>query len=520
MHGRPIPDILVRAASPPGTDADLLGRFVTARDAGAFAELVSRHGPMVLGVCRRALGDTPDADDAFQAVWLVLVRKAETVSPRGKVGHWLYGVAVRTAAHARALNAKRIAARRELPDVPDPRPAVPGAGEEATVIDAELAKLPDKYRAAVVLCELEGRPLKDVAECLGVPLGTVASRLARGRALLAERLKARGFAASVAAALAAAGGRPVSARLVELALAPVAGPGAPGTVSELARGVLHAMFTQKLFGAVRVAVAVALCATTAGLAAWGGGAGAQPGGKPRPPAAAFDEGNKYGGLLDPKLPRRTWQEIAWERLALDEPHATRAVLDFAARPDDAVEFFKANLQPLKADRDQIKKLIADLASESDAVWKPAFDRLNYLDPALALAPDTALAEAKTPLAKQRLAAVLTNIPDPKRFAGCELSVRFEPGAEPQFQYQLVATRAEARGPGAPASSNTVYGVESRVSEVRRPAWVRATRAVVLLDHSGHNDALALLKDMAAGHPDAPATRAAKEAVARLTAPAP
>ena len=120
MQGRPIPEALVRAAVLPpaqGTDAELLGRFVSARDPGAFGELVSRHGPMVLGVCRRALGNTPDADDAFQAVWLVLVRKAESVSPRGKVGHWLYGVAVRTATHARARNAKRHLHQRDLPDL-------------------------------------------------------------------------------------------------------------------------------------------------------------------------------------------------------------------------------------------------------------------------------------------------------------------------------------------------------------------------------------------------------------------
>ncbi len=272
------------------------------------------------------------------------------------------------------------------------------------------------------------------------------------------------------------------------------------------------MFTQKLIGTARMVVAVALCAGTVGLAAW---AGAPPGPKGRPAAAPFDDGNKYGGLLDPKLPRKTWEEGAWERLAQDEPHATRAVLDFAARPDDAVAFFNTSLQPLKADKTEIKKLIVDLGSDNFAVWKPAFDRLNYLDPALALAPDTALAEAKTPLAKQRLAAVLTHTPDPKQFAGVELSVRFEPGADPQFQYQLIATRPT--GPGAPVSNN-VYGLESRVSEVRRPAWTRATRAVVILDHIGGPGALAVLKQMAAGHPDAPPTRAAKEAVHRLPAP--
>src|SRR4051812_20971992 len=109
MPSRSLPEALVRAAlqsSAEGTDADLLGRFVAASDATAFAEIVRRHGPMVLGVCRRALGDTPDADDAFQAVWLVLVRKARSVSPRNKVGNWLYGVAARTAAHSRSKSAR------------------------------------------------------------------------------------------------------------------------------------------------------------------------------------------------------------------------------------------------------------------------------------------------------------------------------------------------------------------------------------------------------------------------------
>src|SRR5262245_60521989 len=203
MPSRPLPEALIRAAVPlsaEGTDADLLGAFVAASDAAAFAELVRRHGPMVLGVCRRALGDTPDADDAFQAVWLVLVRKARSISPRGKVGNWLYGVAARTAAHSRAASGRRRAKQQELPDVPDPRRSDPDAADVAAAVDAELAQLPDKYRSAVVLCELEARSLKDAADQLGVPLGTVASRLARGRALLAERLKARGFAAAALAA--------------------------------------------------------------------------------------------------------------------------------------------------------------------------------------------------------------------------------------------------------------------------------------------------------------------------------
>ncbi|QJW95443.1 RNA polymerase sigma factor [Frigoriglobus tundricola] len=213
MRSRPISEILIRTAvraAAERTDADLLGRFVCDRDAVAFEALVRRHGPMVPSVCRRALGATPDADDAFQTVWLVLVRKARSIVPRAKVGNWLYGVAARTAAHTRARNARRHAAQRPLFDASDARLPDPDARDAAAAVDAELMRLPERYRVVIVLCELESRSLRHVAEQLGLPPGTVASRLSRGRALLAARLRARGFAA-LSGALAAA---PVSARLV------------------------------------------------------------------------------------------------------------------------------------------------------------------------------------------------------------------------------------------------------------------------------------------------------------------
>ena len=197
MAGRLLPAALRAAAQPDEPDADLLDRFVRGRDAEAFARLVRRHGPMVFGVCRRALGNTPDADDAFQSVWLVLVRRAHTLAT-GPVGCWLHGVAVRVAAHARSDVARRRTRRVELADVPDPR-GPSGSAELAAVVDAELTRLPEKFRAAVVLCELQECPLKDAAAALGVPVGTLASRLARGRDMLARRLKAKGFAPALAA---------------------------------------------------------------------------------------------------------------------------------------------------------------------------------------------------------------------------------------------------------------------------------------------------------------------------------
>src|SRR5207245_2908305 len=131
----------------------------------------------------------------FQAVFLVLVRRATSIRQRDMVGNWLYGVAHQTALKARSTSAKRQAREKQVIDMVEPAitPAE-DAGDLCRLLDDELARLPDKYRTVVVLCELEGKPLKDAARQLDVPAGTVASRLARARALLAKRLTRRGVA--------------------------------------------------------------------------------------------------------------------------------------------------------------------------------------------------------------------------------------------------------------------------------------------------------------------------------------
>src|SRR5436190_2015036 len=178
-------------------DGDLLEAFVRNRDEGAFAALVRRHGPMVLGVCRRIVGHAHDAEDAFQATFLVLARRAAAVRPRGQVGNWLYGVARRTALEARKRNARRRTHEQTMRDTHEPaRDAADLWSDLQPLLDAELARLPDKYRTALVLCDLEGRPRKEVARQLGVPEGTLSSRLAAGRKLLAERLRRQGLALS------------------------------------------------------------------------------------------------------------------------------------------------------------------------------------------------------------------------------------------------------------------------------------------------------------------------------------
>ena len=218
------------------TDAHLLGLYLTARDGAAFEALVRRHGPMVLGVCRRAAGHEQDAEDAFQATFLVLARRAADVRPADRVGCWLYGVAYRTARKARANARRRRARERPIGAIPDP-PAPPAAGSDlAQVLDAEMSRLPDLYRVPLVLCDLEGRPRRDVARMLGIPEGTLSSRLTAARQRLADRLTRRGVsgaAAVLGGALGGGAGAVPPALLAAASSLGAAGAVVPGTVAAL-----------------------------------------------------------------------------------------------------------------------------------------------------------------------------------------------------------------------------------------------------------------------------------------------
>jgi RNA polymerase sigma factor (sigma-70 family) len=178
------------------TDGQLLERFAARRDEAAFGALVERHGPMVLSACRRVLTDRHEAEDVFQATFLVLARKAKSLDRRPSVSSWLYTVAYRLALKARAG-----AARRRPPDVPQP-PAPPDALAELSgrelcaILDEELHRLPEKYRAPLVLCCLEGKTRDEAAELLGWRPGSLKGRLERGRELLRTRLARRGLTLS------------------------------------------------------------------------------------------------------------------------------------------------------------------------------------------------------------------------------------------------------------------------------------------------------------------------------------
>jgi RNA polymerase sigma factor (sigma-70 family) len=271
------------------SDAELLEGYIARRDEDAFEVLLRRHGPMVLGVCRRILGNDTDAEDAFQATFLVLVRKAASVKPRALVGNFLYGVAHNTALKARAITARRRTRERQVEVMPQPRTPDDAWQQIQPVLDEELNGLPEKYRVALVLCDLEGKTRAEAARQLGWAEGTVASRVARGRSLLARRLTRHGLALSsggVAAALAqgaVAASLPAPLMMSTLKAATLFAAGnavAAGAISlsvaALTEGVLKAMFLTKLKFVTTLLVFVGVVGLGVGKLTYGTAA-AQPG---------------------------------------------------------------------------------------------------------------------------------------------------------------------------------------------------------------------------------------------------
>ncbi len=245
------------------TDRQLIERFNDRRDAtgeAAFAALVARHGPMVLHVCRQLLGDRHHAEDAFQAVFLVLARKARSIRDPDLLGNWLYGVALRTARKARRQLARR--RKNEEDDAmrrPESGPSVPVehpvlAREQAEALHTEIDRLPGPFRRTVVLCYLEGLTLEEAARRLRCPAGTARSRLARACDKLRRGLTRRGVSLSAAGLIAALSTRSASASVpsplcdmtTRAALQFAAGRAAAPLATALAREVLRSMLLHQL----------------------------------------------------------------------------------------------------------------------------------------------------------------------------------------------------------------------------------------------------------------------------------
>src|SRR5262245_13508985 len=263
------------------TDAQLVELFIATRDEEAFAAIVRRHGPMVLAVCRRVLGNEHDAEDAFQATFLVLARKAARLRHRNLVGNWLYGVAYRAALEIKAGRPKE----RPVSALPEPEvnDACPWS-DLRPVLDAELSRLPATGRTAVVLCDLEGRTRREVARQLGIAESTLSSRLTAARRTLAKRLSRRGIVLSTTA-LATALSNTASASLppsLVLSTAKTAAAVAAGSmaavsvkVAAVMKGVLKTMFLAKLKIATAIFAFCACLALTVGILVSQREAGAQ-----------------------------------------------------------------------------------------------------------------------------------------------------------------------------------------------------------------------------------------------------
>jgi RNA polymerase sigma factor (sigma-70 family) len=282
------------------TDGELLDHFQTHRDASgqdAFRILVERHGPMVLGLCRSLLRDPHGAEDAFQATFLVLLRKAESIRKRETLGTWFSGVTYRVARRARVQSVRRrrheVAALIELA-------GPPGADLDSTSTEAaiqeEIARLPQSFRAPVVLCCLEGLSYELAARRLGVSKPTLRGRLHRTRKRLAARLRGRGILVPVVARMTEPATLTVPPRLASLVESTVqlasrwssvsgllvGASVVPKSIAALARGVIHAM----IFQTVRSSgIAVLLAAGVLGTAVV-----AQPGRNPAATAAAQPAG--------------------------------------------------------------------------------------------------------------------------------------------------------------------------------------------------------------------------------------
>jgi RNA polymerase sigma factor (sigma-70 family) len=240
------------------------------RSEGAFAVLVERHGPLVHSVCRRILHDAHDAEDAFQATFLVLARKAQTIQKHQSLGSWLYKVAYRIALRARAdISRRRTQEKEAVQTTPPPTPGEAAQRELGRMLDEEVQRLPEKYRAPVTLCYLQGRTNEEAARQLRCPTGTVKVRLMRARDLLRKRLARRGIGLTITALTALllenVAHAAAPAALVQSTVSAATTGGVSAPVAGLVKGTLSGMCLTKLKVALALLMTVLIGTTADGL---------------------------------------------------------------------------------------------------------------------------------------------------------------------------------------------------------------------------------------------------------------
>jgi RNA polymerase sigma factor (sigma-70 family) len=355
------------------TDGQLLARFTGCRDEDAFATLLRRHGRMVWGVCRSTVGHAQDAEDAFQATFLALARKAGSLSGSESVGGWLYRVAFRIAVHARAANARRSSRERSVDNLPDVASVTSGPEDWYAVLHQEIAGLPDVYQQALVLCELEGVSRREGAQRLGVPEGTLSSRLAAARRLLGERLVRRGLALSAGCLT-----LNVPEALAVATLEAVTSQGRATPIVALAKGVLQSMFVSKF----KALVALSALGLLISVGAFTYGVGGQ---EPTTTKAAQPESGSKSNL--PAPPERPGEDKENEAEALRRENKRlqlelRAVRELAQALRDEAQFqaekakeeatiLRLENKRLQLELLQVRKLAEEMAVEAKSFQEEA-----------------------------------------------------------------------------------------------------------------------------------------------------
>jgi RNA polymerase sigma factor (sigma-70 family) len=356
-------------------DRELLQNFVSRRDEAAFAALLRRHGPMVHGVCRRVLRNEADAEDAFQAAFLVLARKAAAVRRQESVGSWLYGVAYRVALKAR-VSAGRRRLREGLADtrrVADPLDDIT-VREAQALLDEELARLPEKYRAPLVLCCLQGLTRDEAGRQLGWPVGLVKSRIEQARQRLHARLAARGLALTAALAALTLGEQGAAAAVPGALLQATAraavsfasgGAAAPARVAALAQQVARPVLPGRLTFAALALLAVGVGG--AGLAGRGESADKTAAGQTAAPAAVAPRPAEAPKPAARAPARDTARELLKEALKeisdAEGQHRNRALAEIAV--------LQTRLGDREAARETFRKaraLVEELGDEAK-VWE-------------------------------------------------------------------------------------------------------------------------------------------------------
>jgi RNA polymerase sigma factor (sigma-70 family) len=498
-------------------DRELLERFIQDRDEAAFAAIVERHGGLVAGVCRQILSDQHFVEDASQATFLVLARKAASIRKHESLGSWLHGVACRVSRKLRADVQRRAAWDVSAADVPCPDATAEITWREGlAVFHEELQRLPATYRTALVLCYLEGRSQDEVATELGCSPAALRGRLLRARECLRRRLVRRGMglgasvlgavlvSTHVAVALPPALAIGVTKATAKLLAGHDLAQVVPARVATLTEGVLTAMSATRLKLVAALVLTLCLLTVGAGAFAWTApGRGQTPPAKGAAPAPAQVSPGKPEGVAAAEPASRL--ESLWADLASpDEAKALRAALALAAS-SEAVPFLKAHLKPVKADPQRVAQLIGDLGNNAFATRMAATAELDYLGRFIKADLERALAKDLELEVKMRLQELLKRIAEELGTPASE-PPRNDFKASYTKKPDLVTTaKPTASSPPLPAPRKALV----------RMAWVRAARAVAVLEHFGTPEARQILEVLAEGESEAPPTKAAKEALDRL-----